>query len=247
MSTRRDFLKGALAGAAALALDPLAQGTSAASSRAVAGSADRIRLAVIGVNSRGYALASGFAKMPGCTVAAVCDCDSKALEKCRDMIFRQTSIRPAGYTDIRKLMEAKDIDAVVIAMPDHWHAKAAVMAMEAGKHVYLEKPTSYCPMENEKLLATARRTGMVITAGNQRRSWPNIIAAIGEVHGGSIGKVKYARSWYTANRPSIGRGRTVPVPSNLDWDLWQGPAPRVPDFHDNYIHYNWHWFYRWGT
>ncbi|MBR1873208.1 MAG: Gfo/Idh/MocA family oxidoreductase [Bacteroidales bacterium] len=247
MTSRRDFLKIAVAGAAALSAQGLRGGTPAASSASVAGANDRIRVGVIGVNSRGFALATGFAKMPGCQVTALCDCDLGALAKTQDQVRKVAGNRPAGYQDIRRFLEYKGMDAVVIAMPDHWHAKAAIMAMQAGKHVYLEKPTSYCPSENEALLAAAAKYGKVITAGNQRRSWPNIIAAIQEIRDGSIGRVRNARTWYTANRPSIGRGRAVPVPSNLDWDLWQGPAPRVSEFHDNYIHYNWHWFYRWGT
>lgn len=246
MTSRRDFLKTALAGGAVLSLEGFMPGRTAASQNRVARSSDRIRVGVVGVNSRGFALATGFAKMPLCSVTALCDCDLHALERARDQVFKLTGARPAGYQDIRKFLDSKDIDAVVIAMPDHWHAKAAIMAMEAGKHVYLEKPTSYCPAENEVLMSVAARTGRVITAGNQRRSWPNIIAAIQEIRNGSIGRVRYAKSWYGANRPSIGRGKPAPVPAHLDWDLWQGPAPRVA-FRDNYIHYNWHWFYRWGT
>ncbi|MBQ4285831.1 MAG: Gfo/Idh/MocA family oxidoreductase [Bacteroidales bacterium] len=249
MSTRRDFLKSALAGAAALsAAGPLSAGAIPQTVvRTVKGASDRIRVGVIGVNSRGLALAIGFSKMPLCSVTALCDCDSDALERARSQVRNVTGHIPKGFKDIRKFLEYKEMDAVVIAMPDHWHAKAAIMAMEAGKHVYLEKPTSYCPSENEALLRTEQATGMVITVGNQRRSWPGIIQAIQEVRGGAIGKVSYAKTWYTANRGPIGRGKAVPVPANLDWDLWQGPAPRVQEFHDNYIHYNWHWFERWGT
>ena len=120
------------------------------------------------------------------------------------------------------------------------------MAMQAGKHVYLEKPTSHNPAENDMLVRTALKTGMVVQVGNQRRSWPNVIAGIEEVRSGNIGNVRYAKAWYTNNRPSIGIGKPAPVPEWLDWDLWQGPAPRR-EFHDNYVHYNWHWFKHWGT
>lgn len=246
MTSRRNFLKTALAGGAALTLDGMMPRSAAAAMQPSPAPSDRIRVGVIGVNSRGFALATGFAKMPGCRVTALCDCDLQALERARVQVRSLTGKNPDTFQDIRKFLEYKEMDAVVIAMPDHWHAKAAIMAMEAGKHVYLEKPTSYCPAENEALMAAARRTGKVITAGNQRRSWPNIIAAIQEIREGSIGRVRYAKTWYSANRPSIGRGKPAPVPAHLDWDLWQGPAPRT-EFHDNYIHYNWHWFYRWGT
>ena len=246
MTSRRDFIRQAAVGTAALSLGfPV---FSDGKTRKVIGANDIIRIGVVGVNSRGLALASSFAKMPLCEVTCLCDCDAVALERCCEQVFSQTGKRPKLFRDIRRMLEWKDFDAAVIAMPDHWHAKAGIMALEAGKHVYLEKPTSYCPSENEALLkAVSRNPKLVITAGNQRRSWPNIIAAIDEVRNGSIGRVRYAKSWYSANRPSIGRGKAVPVPSTLDWDLWQGPAPRVSEFHDNYIHYNWHWFYRWGT
>ena len=246
MATRRDFLKSALSGAALTAIRGV-NGFASARKKPRIGASDKIRVGVVGVNSRGYALATGFAKMPGCAITALCDCDLNALSRAQAQVQNVAGNMPTGFQDIRKFLEYKDLDAVVIAMPDHWHAKAAIMAMEAGKHVYLEKPTSYCPAENEALLAVQARTGMVVTAGNQRRSWPNIIKAIQEIRDGAIGKVSYAKTWYSANRGSIGRGKAVPVPSHIDWDLWQGPAPRVSEFHDNYIHYNWHWFYHWGT
>lgn len=246
MTSRRDFIRQAAVGAAALSLGfPV---ISDARGRKVIGANDTIRIGVAGVNSRGLALASTYAKMPLCEVTVLCDCDSVALDRCAEQVFKQTGRRPQTFKDIRKMLESRDFDALVIAMPDHWHAKAAIMGLHAGKHVYLEKPTSYCPSENEALLAAAsKHPRLVVTAGNQRRSWPNIIEAIDEVRNGAIGRVRYAKSWYSANRPSIGRGKVVPVPDTLDWDLWQGPAPRVGEFHDNYIHYNWHWFYRWGT
>lgn len=246
MTSRRDFIRQAAVGAAAMSLGfPM---ISEARGRKVIGANDTIRVGVAGVNSRGLALASTYAKMPLCEVTVLCDCDSVALDRCAEQVFKQTGKRPQTYKDIRKMLESRDFDALVIAMPDHWHAKAAIMGLQAGKHVYLEKPTSFCPSENEALLAAAaKHPRLVVTAGNQRRSWPNIIEAIDEVRNGAIGRVRYAKSWYSANRPSISRGKVVPVPDTLDWDLWQGPAPRVGEFHDNYIHYNWHWFYRWGT
>lgn len=145
------------------------------------------------------------------------------------------------------MLESNEFEAVVIATPDHWHAKAAIMAMQAGKHVYLEKPTSHNPAENEMLVRATLKYNRIVQVGNQRRSFPNVIKAMEEIKSGTIGKVRYAKSWYVNNRPSIGTGKVIPVPDYLDWDLWQGPAPRVPDFKDNFIHYNWHWFWNWGT
>ena len=246
MTTRRNFIKQAVAGTAALSLGNILPGFSSESYHRILGANDKIRLGVIGVNSRGYALAQGFAKRNDCEVAYLCDVDSHALEKCAGNVHQIAGNEPKTEKDIRKMLE-QDFDAVVIAMPDHWHAKAAIMAMQAGKHVYLEKPTSHNPAENEMLVKAALKYNRVVQVGNQRRSWPNVQKGIEEVKSGSIGKVRYAKSWYTANRPSIGIGKVVPVPEWIDWDLWQGPAPRVKNFKDNFIHYNWHWFWRWGT
>ena len=247
MTTRRDFIKKTVAGTAALSLGSIIPGFGSNSYQEILGANEKIRIGVIGVNSRGNALAQGFAKMKGCEVTYLCDVDSRALERCQADIHKISGRTPKGEKDIRKMLESDDFEAVVIATPDHWHAKAAIMAMQAGKHVYLEKPTSHNPAENEMLVRATLKYNRIVQVGNQRRSWPNVIKAIEEIKSGTIGKVRYAKSWYVNNRPSIGTGKVVPVPDYLDWDLWQGPAPRVTDFKDNYIHYNWHWFWHWGT
>ena len=247
MTTRRDFIKKTVAGTAALSLGSILPGFGSSRYQDILGANEKIRIGVIGVNSRGKALAQGFAKLPDCEVTYICDVDSRALEKCQAAIHKITGRTPKGEKDIRKMLESNDFEAVVIATPDHWHAKAAIMAMQAGKHVYLEKPTSHNPAENEMLVRAALKYNRVVQVGNQRRSFPNVIKAMEEIKSGSIGKVRYAKSWYVNNRPSIGTGKVVPVPDYLDWDLWQGPAPRVADFKDNFIHYNWHWFWHWGT
>lgn len=244
MASRREFLKEAALGAAALTMGSSLEGFAAP--RKGANASDRIRLGIVGVNSRGNALAQGFAKLPDCEITYICDCDLEAMARCQNTVSQITGRTPKGEQDIRKMLEKKDLDAVVIATPDHWHAPAAIMALQAGKHVYLEKPTSHNPAENEMLIRAAAKYKKCVQAGNQRRSWPNVIEGIQAVKSGEIGKVMYAKSWYVNNRPSIGYGKAVPVPEHLDWDLWQGPAPRT-EFHDNYIHYNWHWFWRWGT
>lgn len=244
MTTRRDFIKKLMTAAAAVSLGSVLPGV--VSARA-AGANERIRIGVIGVNSRGNALAQGFAKMKDCEVTCICDVDSRALARCREDIAKITGRKPRGERDLRRLLESEDVDAVVIAMPDHWHAAAAVLAMKAGKHVYLEKPTSHNPAENELLIRAAVKYNRIVQVGNQRRSWPNVIEAIAAIHAGEIGTVRYAKSWYVNNRPSIGVGKEIPVPEWLDWDLWQGPAPHVKAFKDNIVHYNWHWFWHWGT
>lgn len=246
MSTRRDFIKQAALGAAALSVGEL--GFSATSYAKASGSSNIIRLGIAGVNARGLAIAQEVATMEQAKFVCVCDCDTAVMSKCCSAIEKITGERPREERDYRKMLEAKDIDAVIIAMPDHWHAPAAIMALKAGKHVYVEKPTSHNPHENELLLkAQAKYKKCVITVGNQRRSWPNVVKAIQEIHDGAIGEVSYAKCWYSRKRDSIGIGKVVPVPATLDWNLWQGPAPRVKDFKDNYLPYNWHWFRHWGT
>ena len=245
MTTRRDFLKKAAMATAALGMGNVLDVFSSPSAK-VAGANERIRLGVIGVNSRGNALAQGFAKMrKDCEIAYVCDCDLNAMSRCINDVSKIAGYAPKGEQDIRRLLEHKDLDAVVIATPDHWHAPAAIMAMQAGKHVYLEKPTSHNPAENELLVKAAAKYRTVVQAGNQRRSWPSVINGIEALRNGEIGRVRFAKAWYVNNRPSIGKGNPAPVPEGLDWNLWQGPAPRKA-FRDNYIHYNWHWFWDWG-
>ena len=246
MTTRREYLKITAAGSAAFAIGGVVPGFSARSYGKIMGSNDRVRLSFIGVNSRGYSLAQNFAKLNTCEVVHICDVDSRAIEKCSANVEKITGHKPKGYKDFRESLKSTDVDAVVVATPDNWHAPAAMLAMKAGKHVYLEKPCSYAPAEGEMLVHGAEKYKRVMQMGNQRRSWPNVIKGIQELKDGVIGRVYFANGWYANNRPTIGIGKEAPVPEWLDWDLWQGPATRIP-FKDNYVHYNWHWFWHWGT
>src|SRR5690606_33660088 len=129
---------------------------------------------------------------------------------------------------------------------NHWHAPATIFGCQAGKHVYVEKPCSHNAAEGEMAVAAAAKHNRVVTMGNQRRSWPKIREAIDRVKKGDLGDVLYSRGWYNNRRGSIGQGKPAAVPSWLDYELWQGPAPKQ-EYRDNLVHYNWHWFWHWGN
>jgi len=210
------------------------------------GANERLQVAVVGVNSRGHALAETFAHLKDTQVAYICDVDMRAISKTVQAVAVLQGREPKGLEDFRKTLDDPSLDAVVIATPDHWHAPAAILALDAGKHVYVEKPCSHNPAEGEMLVAAARRNKKICQMGNQRRSWSKIKEAVGLLKGGAVGPLHYVRCWYANARRPIGVGRPAPVPEWLNWDLWQGPAPRV-GYRDNVVHYNWHWFWHWAT
>ena len=206
---------------------------------------NKVVVAVMGVNSRGAYHAEKFAEIPGVEVAYLCDVEDGAIKRGLNAV-KNAARKPTVEKDIRKLVSKNDFDALVIAAPDHWHAPAALLGLANGKHVYVEKPCSHNPQEGEMLIAAQKKYGKIVQVGSQRRSFPTLIEAVKEVRGGLIGNPYMAKAWYTNSRKSIGVGKSIPVPATLDFDLWQGPAPRKA-FQDNLVHYNWHWFWHWGT
>ncbi|NCI46431.1 Gfo/Idh/MocA family protein [Sediminibacterium soli] len=242
--SRRTFLKHIGMGSAGLAIGGM--GFGAKSYANIVGANERVRVAVMGTNSRGLAHIAAFGKLENAELAFLCDADDKALAKGLDFAEKKNLKKPAVEKDIRRILANKEVDAISIAAPDHWHAPATILACQAGKHVYVEKPLSHNPHEGELAVQAARKYKRVVQMGSQRRSWPILTQGIQELHGGVIGKVHMAKAWYTNNRESIGTGKNIPVPEGLDYELWQGPAPRRP-YRSNLIHYNWHWFWHWGT
>jgi predicted dehydrogenase len=206
---------------------------------------NRVIVAVMGVNSRGAYHAEKFAAMPGVEVAYLCDVEDGAIKKGLAAVKTASKV-PQVEKDIRKLVVKTDFDALVIAAPDHWHAPAALLGVSNGKNVYVEKPCSHNPNESEILIQAQAKYGKIIQVGSQRRSFPTLIEAVKQVRAGLIGNPYMAKGWYTNSRKPIGVGKVLPVPTTLDFNLWQGPAPRK-DYKDNLVHYNWHWFWHWGT
>ncbi|RME94192.1 MAG: gfo/Idh/MocA family oxidoreductase, partial [Verrucomicrobia bacterium] len=211
----------------------------------VLGANRRLRVAVMGVHGRGTALARGFARLGDVHVAAVCDPDPRTWAGAIRAVGDQQP-PPRAIEDFRRLLDDASIDALVIAAPNHWHGPATLLACAAGKHVYVEKPACHNPAEGEWMIEAARRHRRVVQVGTQRRSTPAIREAMARLREGDLGRITFARAWYNNRRGPIGRGRQAPVPAWLNWELWQGPAPRRP-YRDNLVHYNWHWFWHWGN
>jgi predicted dehydrogenase len=242
MVTRREFLDALAVGATGLAIS-----STAKSYAQILGANDRLNFAVIGLNGRGYAhLASLKANKSAARISHVCDVDGDILKKFADATTSQMGEAPAADKDFRKILEQKDVDAITIATTDHWHTPMAIAGLQAGKHVYLEKPCSHNPAEGVMLLEAVQKYQKLVQMGTQQRSSPHTIEVIAKIREGVIGRPYFAKAWYSNVRKSIGTGKEVSVPPQLDWDLWQGPAPRR-GYKDNVHPYNWHWFRTWGT
>ena len=218
--SRRNFIKKAAVGAVGIAT------LSARSYDNILGANDRINIAIVGLNGRGQGHIRAVANIKNVTIKALCDVDSRVLTKSVETVNKWTGASPKTFGDIRKLLQEKDLDAITIATPDHWHTPMAMMAMQAGKHVYLEKPCTFNAQEGEWLVQSKNKHGKVLQIGNQQRSAPTSIQGIEDIKNGIIGDVYFGKAWYANTRGTIGAGKKVMVPKWLDWEMWQGPAPK---------------------
>jgi predicted dehydrogenase len=210
------------------------------------GANDKVNVAIVGVGSRGKDHIREYLKQPLATIAALCDVDTSQTERGSKMVEDATGRKPKTYQDLRKLYADKDIDAVSIATPNHWHALATIWACQAGKDVYCEKPASYNIFEGQQMVAAARKYQRIVQIGMQSRSIAHKRKAAQLLREGALGKLYMAKGLCYKRRPSIGHTPEEPVPAGLDWDVFLGPAPYRP-YTLNRFHYNWHWFWDTGN
>ncbi len=256
--TRKDFLKASLVGGGAALVAGSGRLHAQAPAAARSGSANGdIRVGVVGLNQQGNGhmmnyVPGGRGKVDGAILTAVCDCDSAVLEKRKGEAEKTGNIKVAGYTDYRKMLEDKNVDAVVIATPNHQHSLMAIWALQAGKDVYVEKPLSHNVWEGRQVVEASKKyTKNIIFAGTQNRSSEDIAEAIAYVRSGKLGKIKYARGLCYKQRDSIGKTTgDQKVPASINYDLWTGPADMVQPHRNSPkygpVHYDWHWFWNYG-
>ena len=250
--SRRNFLATAASGAVAAVIAPTAFAAETEElnftviPKEAFGANDRIRVAVLGVNGRGNDLINEVMKQSNVVVATLCDPDMTVLQARAKAFEEKYKQKVTIQQDFRKVYEDKNIDAVTLATPNHWHALHAIYACQAGKDVYVEKPATHNVAEGRKLIEAAYKYNRIVQHGVQLRSSPAIREAVQHLRDGLIGQVYMARGLVFRSRPSIGNKGISKVPPGLDYDLWCGPAPMVP-FTQNLVHYNWHWHWNYGN
>jgi predicted dehydrogenase len=252
---RRQFLqRSALLSGAAAAMTPLIISAQPADQPATTSAADRLRVAVVGVRSRGMNHVGGYLGRNNCEIVAVCDADSAVIGSAMSKITKAQKEAPRFVQDFRKLLDDKSIDVISIATPNHWHVLMSVWAMRAGKDVYVEKPVSHNVREGRILADTMAKTGRICQVGTQSRSMPGMRDAIAYIHDGKIGEVKLGYGTCYKPRGSIGdvgrtKGDQTP-PATMDYDLWCGPAAKLPPRRNGKfgpVHYDWHWVWEYGN
>lgn len=242
-SNRRDFIKKTAVGAVGVTLGATsANAMSAKSYSNIIGANDRINVALQGLGRRYQAYLGAIAdKKSNVRLTYLCDVMQSQMEKAADVVSKALPNKPKLEGDIRNIINDKDVDAIFMATPDHWHAPGACMAMEGGKHVYLEKPCSHNPREGELLVDYQKKYNRMVQMGNQQRSSAQSQEIIKDIHNGVIGEAYHAIAFYTSKRGRVPNQTKTNPPEGLDWELFQGPAPRR-EYTDNTWDYNWHWY-----
>ncbi len=250
-ATRREFLKSSATTAAALGLSRFARGSDQPTKE---GGSDEIRLGIVGlgdtaykggVGGRGHQLIGAIREVPGARIVALCDVDRAHLER-EGKALKDRGVKVALYGDIRKLLDDKNVDAVFVATPNHWHALATIWACQAGKDVYVEKPLAYNIWEGRQVVAAARKYSRMVQVGLQRRSSPSLQQALQYLRSGQLGAIRWARAIVYRPRGPMGKA-SLPesVPATIDYDQWCGPSPKMP-LARKHLHYDWHWFWPTG-
>lgn len=211
------------------------------------GANDRVNVAIMGIRGMGQSHIKSYQNLKNVQVAALCDVDENLFaERVKKHFTDKDLPKPKIYKDLRKLYEDKDIDAVSITMPNHWHTLAAIWAIQAGKHVSVEKPCCHNIYEGQKLVEAAEKYDVIVQDGAEQRSNPCAISMADYLHSGKLGEVYMAKGLCYKWRNTIGKTPDEPVPAGVDYDLWLGPAPKRP-FSKNRFHYNWHWHWDYGN
>jgi predicted dehydrogenase len=210
------------------------------------GANEKIVIGLIGCGGMGRSLLRSFAQQKDVEVAYVCDVDSKHTEQGKKIVQEAANKTPQVVRDMRKVFDDKSVHAVVMGTPDHWHGPATILACQAGKHVYVEKPGSHNIREGRLMIEAARRYHRIVQVGTQSRSQEHVIRAMELLHDGAIGNILVAKAWNSQRRGNIGRVQPSDPPARLDYDQWVGPAPFIP-YKSNRLHSNWRWSYHFGT
>jgi predicted dehydrogenase len=213
---------------------------------AKAAPSERVNLGLVGIRGRGRSVASTFARLPNAQITHLCDVNTEYFEPIGKLIADIQKSEPKCVQDLRRLLEDKTVDGLIVATPDHWHALATIWGCQAGKHVYVEKPISHNIFEGRKMVEAARKYNRMVQVGTQSRSVPHMIEAIAYVQSGKIGKVHMAKAWNSQLRRRVPAVPDSAAPGTLDWNIWQGPAPQRP-FNTNRYSYGWRWYWDYGT
>ncbi len=238
---RRRLLQQGLGLAAAFAAQLASRRTGACAS-----ANERVTLCVAGVRGQGGQLLATFASLPTATVKYVCDVDQSVLHQRIDETESRTGRRPEGISDFRRALDDPQVDAIVLGTPDHWHAIPTIMACQAGKDVYVEKPDGHNLLEGRSMLAAMRKYGRIVQLGTQGRSGPHLLSAMEYLRAGRLGRPVCAKAWESSRQGALAKRPDGDPPPGVDYDMWLGPAPKRP-FNPNRFHGNWRWFFDYGT